>query len=230
MIVFFALCFFGGDMKKILLYIGIFLLIISLVTVVVFGSFVYFTKKNVDYELDELLFQKSLEEDTVYYYAYDKSGEMIEVWKSFGKERREWVSIEDTSDNLIKGFIAVEDRDFYSHNGFNLKRTLAATLNYITKARGTFGASTITQQVIKNISGDNETTVKRKINEIFRAINLEKNHSKDEILEIYLNIVPMSDNIYGVCAAAEAYFSKEVSELSIAEAATIIGITVHAIY
>lgn len=188
------------------------------------GLFLY-VGKNVDFEMDEVLFSKASEEDTIYYYAYDKNGNLEEVWKTFGKEKREWVELSDVSKYVKEGFISVEDRAFYSHSGINIKRTVAAILNHIFKFRESFGASTITQQVVKNISGDNEATVKRKIHEIFRAIKLERNHSKDEILEMYINIVPMANNINGVSLASEMYFGKEAADLTIAEAATIVGIT-----
>lgn len=212
-------------MKKIFICISAAILTVSLLCAVSLGILAVYARRNVDYKLDEALFEKAGEEETAYYYAYNKNGDLEEVWKSFGKERREWVQISDVSRYLIDGFIAVEDREFYKHSGINLRRTLAAAVNHIFKFRDSFGASTITQQVVKNISGDSETTVKRKVNEILRAINLEKNHTKNEILEMYLNIAPMSDNIYGVSLAAEIYFGKDPSDLTVSEAATIIGIT-----
>lgn len=205
--------------------IGVTILIVTVLLSLILLTVAALVGKRVDYSLDEELFKKATEESTTYYYAYNRDDELLEVWKSFSAGKREWVSLSDVNDVLIKGFLAVEDRKFYSHKGINVKRTIAAMANYILKSKNSFGASTITQQVIKNISGDNETTVERKINEIFRAMHLEKNHSKDEILEVYLNIVPMSENIYGVSLASEAYFGKEVSELTPAEAAMLIGIT-----
>lgn len=212
-------------MKKIFLRLGIGILISALLLSFLLVLTVSFVSKHVDYNIDEELFKKASEESTTYYYAYDRNNQLSEIWKSFSDGKREWVPLSDVSDVLVKGFLSVEDRDFYSHSGINLKRTFAAVLNHFLKFRNSFGASTITQQVVKNISGDNQTTISRKVNEIFRAIHLERNHSKDEILELYLNIVPMSENIYGVSLASEAYFHKEPSELTAAEAATIIGIT-----
>ena len=212
-------------MKKIFVRIGIGILISGLVAALGITVFLFVVAKRVDYTVDEELFRKAAEESTTYYYAYNRDNELVEVWKSFSNGRREWVSISDVNEVLVKGFLAVEDRQFYSHKGINLKRTVAAIANYILKFRDAFGASTITQQVVKNISGDNETTVKRKVNELLRAVHLERNHSKEEILELYLNIVPMSENMYGVSVASEAYFGKESSDLTVAESATIIGIT-----
>ena len=108
----------------------------------------------------------------------------------------------------------MEDRNFYQHNGVNLPRTCKALLNQVTKREKRFGASTLTQQVIKNISGDNEISLKRKFDEILRAYSLEHKHSKSEILEMYLNIIPMGDRLIGVKSASEAYFGKDIGELS----------------
>ena len=140
-------------------------------------------------------------------------------------EKKDWVSYGDVSEHIKNGFIAVEDRLFFEHSGINVKRTFAAMLNFIFKRDSSFGGSTITQQVIKNISGENEKSVKRKVTEIFRAIHLEKNHSKEEIFEVYLNIAPMGEGVIGVELASERYFGKKSSDLTIAEAATIVGIT-----
>lgn len=177
------------------------------------------------YETDELLFISSKSSNTASYFAYDDDGELICVCKEASGPAKSWVSLENVSPFLKSAFIAAEDRAFYRHNGVNIKRTMAAAVNSVLNYTGTFGASTITQQVIKNISGDNERSFRRKMCEILRAIRLEASHSKDEILEMYLNVIPMSGNLYGVREAALRYFSKEPSELGLAEAATLVGIT-----
>ena len=212
-------------MKKILLRIALFIAVIAVLTSIIGGVAIAFAGKNIDYALDRELFEKAKEDKTVYYYAYNNNGELIEVYKSAKETVREWVNFDSVSDMIKLGFIAMEDREFYEHNGVNFKRTAAATLNHIFKLRDSFGASTITQQVVKNISGDNEVSVTRKMKEIFRALSLEREYSKDDIFEVYLNVVPMTGNIYGVSAAAEIYFGKKTDELSLQEAATIVGIT-----
>ena len=212
-------------MKKIILRLTVAVLIIALLAALTVGGAIAYARKNIDYSLDEMLFQKAKEEHTVYYYSYNSDGELEQVYKDLRASAREWTDFEDISENLKKGFIAVEDREFYKHKGVNYKRTIWAVLNYFLKLKNSFGASTITQQVVKNISGDNETSIQRKAKEIFRAYNLERYHSKDDIFELYLNVIPMSGNIYGVGAASELYFGKHPSELSLAEAATLIGIT-----
>ena len=212
-------------MKKILIRLTVAVFIIALLVAFALGGAVVYARRNIDYKLDEMLFQKAKEEHTVYYYSYNSDGELEQVYKDLRASAREWTDFDNISDNLKKGFIAVEDREFYNHKGVNYKRTIWAVLNHFLKIRKSFGASTITQQVVKNISGDNETSIQRKAKEIFRAFNLERYHSKDDIFELYLNIIPMSGNIYGVGAASELYFGKHPSDLSLAEAATLIGIT-----
>ncbi len=177
------------------------------------------------YALDEELFLGARRDDNTEYLAYLKSGELQTVWESSSISGHEWLALSEMGEYLVEGFISAEDREFYSHKGVNIRRTLGAIANYVTRIRPSFGASTITQQVIKNISGDNAPTATRKFNEIMRAVHLERLFTKDEILEVYLNIVPMSGNMYGVSVAAESYFGKEPSELTLAEAATVVGIT-----
>ena len=212
-------------MKKFLIVVAVITLVATMLASSLIGIGLIYAKKNIDFTFDEELFKQAKEEQTVYYYAYDKNGVLNEIYKGAKNTVREWTDFKDIGENLKLGFIAAEDRKFYDHNGVNYKRTLAAIINHIFKVTESFGASTITQQVIKNISGDNENNISRKAKEILRALNLERNHSKDDIFEIYLNIIPMAGNVYGVGAAAEIYFNKEPNELSIAEAATLIGIT-----
>ncbi len=212
-------------MKKVLIFATVLITVIAILTALLSGAAIVYARKNIDYGFDEELFAKAKEDQTVYYYAYNSTGALTEIYKSSKNSIREWTRFEDIGANLKAGFIAMEDREFYNHKGVNIKRTFIAALNHLFKFRSSFGASTITQQVIKNISGDNDSSVLRKVKEIFRALNLERNHSKDDIFELYLNIIPMSGNMNGVGAAAEVYFGKEPHELSLSEAATIIGIT-----
>ena len=196
------------------------------VSILIAGAFfaiVFFVYKGINFEGDERLFEGSQGFGSTTFLA-ENSGEWIEVETS-GSIRKSYYSLNEISPYITKGFIAVEDKIFYKHKGIDLKRTVMAAVNYITKKEKVFGASTITQQVVKNISGDNQLSLKRKLEEIIRAIHIERNYSKDEILEVYLNVIPMSDNIYGVGAASRAYFGCEPSELSAEEAATLIGIT-----
>ena len=189
---------------------------------------VVFVYKGINFEADERLFESAAEFHSTTFYANgaDGNGEYeplaIEI---SGSMRKLFYSHDEISRYLKDGFIAVEDKIFYEHKGIDLKRTLMAAANYVLKRNKVFGASTITQQVVKNISGDNQLTLRRKLEEIIRAIHIERKYSKEEILEVYLNVIPMSENIYGVGAASRAYFGKEPGELLPQEAAMLIGIT-----
>ncbi len=193
------------------------------------GLFVY-AKLNINTEADEILFELAKQGNVTEFYANGAplgSDYYIPVKidsTSHVDSKKVWYPISEMSDIVKRGFIAVEDHEFYEHDGVNYRRTLAAFLNALFKFNDRFGASTITQQTIKNISGDNEITFKRKLNEILRAIIIEKNHTKEEILELYLNIVPMGENSIGVGLASEIYFDKLPSELTAEEAALLIGL------
>ena len=187
----------------------------------------FFIYKGINFEADEMLFENSRVFESTVIYADGSMGNEYDplIIENSGALRKNHYALDDISPLLKKGVIAVEDKQFYEHKGVDFKRTFLAAVNLITKKEKVFGASTITQQVIKNISGDNEFKIKRKVEEIIRALHIERRFTKDEILEVYLNIIPMGENIYGVGAAASAYFDKEPADLSAAEAATLIGIT-----
>lgn len=140
-------------------------------------------------------------------------------------ENRIWVSFDKIPLHVQNAAIAIEDKRFKSHQGVDWIRTTSAAINYILPNESLFGGSTITQQLIKNITGDDDASVTRKVQEIFRAIKLEKSNTKDQILETYLNTINLGNGVYGVQSAANLYFGKDVSELTITESAAIIGIT-----
>lgn len=142
-----------------------------------------------------------------------------------GDERnRKNISLEEMPDNLKNAYISIEDQRYYSHFGIDIKRTCAAILNYITKKSSSFGGSTITQQLVKNLTNDNSNTISRKIDEWFKAFFLEQVLSKDEILEAYLNIIYVGPNLYGVETGSKYYFNKSVNELSLSQCAFLAGI------
>ncbi|MGN0626029.1 MAG: transglycosylase domain-containing protein [Oscillospiraceae bacterium] len=158
-------------------------------------------------------------------YVQDKStGEYVELNRLHGEENRIWVDYENIPQHLIDAAIAGEDKRFKEHQGVDWSRTLYATVTHFLKG-GTQGGSTITQQLIKNITGEKDFSVERKIKEIFRALSLEKSNSKEQIIEAYLNSIHLGWNTDGVQAAANLYFGKDVSQLSIAESAALIAIT-----
>ncbi len=139
-------------------------------------------------------------------------------------ERRIYVPIEEMPDQLLHAFIAIEDKRFYRHPGVDPLRTARAVLGYIG-GNASFGGSTITQQLVKNLTGHDEPTPDRKIREIFLALDLERHADKSEVLECYLNIINLAEGCRGVGAAAARYFSKTPAELTLAECATLAAIT-----
>lgn len=135
----------------------------------------------------------------------------------------EYVSIKDINQNIINAFIAIEDRNFYTHKGFSLPRILKTTWNNLSQRKITAGASTITQQYVKNSFLTTEQTIKRKLTELTYAIELEKKYSKDQILEAYLNTILFGGNIYGIKMACRYYFNTTPNEATITQAATLAG-------
>lgn len=159
------------------------------------------------------------------YYKDDETGNFEELDRVYSKENRMWVPILDMPEHLKNAAVAIEDERFYKHNGVDLKRTFGATLYYIIDRDRGYGGSTITQQLVKNLTGQDDRSIARKIKEIFNSFRLERKMSKDQILELYLNTIYLSQGCNGVGAAAHMYFNKEVGDLTIAESAAIVGIT-----
>jgi penicillin-binding protein 1A len=133
--------------------------------------------------------------------------------------------LEDIPDNMVNAVIAIEDKRFMTHAGVDWRRTVGAGLTFFTGSGDGFGGSSITQQLIKNVTGNDEYSIQRKIQEIFWALDLETKMDKEEIIELYLNIVNFGNGSNGVQAAAYNYFSKDVSELTLIECAAIECIT-----
>lgn len=159
-------------------------------------------------------------------YAKNSKGDYVEYDRLHGKYNRIWVSGEDIPDMLENAYIAIEDKRFRTHAGVDWKRTVSAFINsFVNIYGGRQGGSTITQQLVKNITMDNDISSMRKVREIMRARYLEDNYSKDSILEWYLNTIPMGTGIYGVEVAANYYFGKSVNDLTIAECASLASIT-----
>ncbi len=162
---------------------------------------------------------------SIIYYTDPETGEIKELERLYDDENRIWAEYDRIPQYMKDAFVSIEDERFYSHNGYDLKRIFGAAISMVKKGNYSYGASTITQQLVKNLSGDDEVTIERKVQEIYRAIKIEKDYSKDEILELYLNTIYLSQRCNGVQAAANVYFGKDVSELTLAECASIAGIT-----
>lgn len=206
--VFFTLCLIG------VLTVGIFAWI-----------FMQYVKTSLAPELTVNLEAFTMNQTSIVYYQDKQTGEWKELQYLYGKENRIWLDYQDIPKYAIDATIAIEDKRFETHHGVDWYRTGGAVVNMFFGMRNTFGGSTITQQVIKNVTEYKEATVKRKVTEIFRALTLEQNYSKEDIMENYLNKVYFGSKAYGIGAAAKTYFNKDVSELSLAEIASIIGIT-----
>ncbi len=163
-------------------------------------------------------------------FVYDSEGNLIKELQ--GDENRKIITLNDMPAYLPKAFIAIEDERFYDHHGVDIKRTAAATVTYVfNKGSSSFGGSTITQQLIKNITNEKEDEgkagIQRKIREMSRAYQIEKIISKSQILELYLNIIYLGGygkNICGVEVASEYYFGKSADELTLSESAFLAGI------
>ena len=142
-----------------------------------------------------------------------------------GSENRQSIPITQMPEYLPKAFIAIEDERFYEHKGVDIKRTARATYTYLSsKGNSPFGGSTITQQLVKNLTQEKDDTWQRKVREMARAYYVEQDMSKDEILELYLNVIFLGDTVYGVQKGANYYFNKNASDLSLAECAFLAGI------
>lgn len=156
-------------------------------------------------------------------FIYGSEGQ--ELVRLHDEKNRVWVSLDDIPTSMRNAIIATEDQRFWQHKGVDYKRTIMASFNLVFHTGSTFGGSTITQQLVKNLTLNNDVTIKRKIQEMWQAMQLEKQIGKEKVLELYLNTVFFGGGAYGVQAAAHSYFGKNVSELSLAELASIIGIT-----
>ena len=143
-----------------------------------------------------------------------------------GSERKNIdISINEIPDNLKNAYVSIEDERFYKHHGVDIKRTASAIFSYVIHfGSSSYGGSTITQQLVKNLTGDSTDSITRKVKEWWKAWQLETCLSKEEILEGYLNVIYTGPSIYGVEAGAKYYFNKSTSNLSLAECAFLAGI------
>ncbi len=197
---------------------------VLLLSVFVVASYVLFSATSkVNGELLINLDEYKLEQSqTSFIYAYDEDGKIVELARLHGEENRIWVDLDDISPHMQNAFIALEDTRFKTHQGVDWKRTIGVIVKPSNVGQG---GSTITQQLIKNLTNENSVTIVRKYNEIIHALNLEKHYTKDQIVEAYLNTLYLGSGCYGVKTASEKYFGKDVSELNAAECAAIAAIT-----
>ena len=202
---------------------GTMVLVLFLTTLIFACLFALYVKNNLSAQVDSID-GFTLDQTSVIYYEDPKTGQDVVLRKLYGGANRTWVKYEDIPKNLIHACIAIEDKRFEDHQGVDWVTTLKACVKMFL-GRGEAGGSTITQQLVKNITGRDEVTVRRKLVEIFSALELEKKYTKKQIMELYLNVIALGENCEGVESASQVYFGKSVSELDLAECAALIGIT-----
>ncbi|MCK5122543.1 MAG: PBP1A family penicillin-binding protein [Candidatus Pacebacteria bacterium] len=216
--------FFGGGKKnkkklkrtfKAVFRLTAILFVVGLTAVV--GIFIYFSKDIPD---PNKIIDRSVAQSTK---IYDRTGEHL-LYEIHGEEKRTIIKLDDVSQHLINATISSEDQQFYDHYGIDFKGIARAIYKDIIAGEKAQGASTITQQLIKNSILTSEKTFTRKIKEIILAIETEQKFSKDEILEMYLNQIPYGSNAYGIEAAAKTFFGKSAKDLDISEAALLAGL------
>lgn len=159
-----------------------------------------------------------------YVYYVDKNGDIQKLQNIFAVNNREWADYEDIPKDLLHATVAIEDKRFFEHQGVDWITTVKACF-FMFFGNGDRGGSTITQQLVKNVTDNWDVTVQRKVQEIFTAIDYERRYSKEEILEWYLNEIYMGNRTNGVRMAASIYFGKELESLTLAECASLISIT-----
>ena len=211
--------------KRIILIIATPIVIVLLTVLICAAAFTVYAKSAPEMQIDEFYTLAKAQDRTtkLYYMKSSEGGSVAEELESealYASENREWVSYENIPRDLINAFIAIEDHRFYEHKGIDIRRTAGAIVGYLT-GKSSYGGSTINQQLIKNITGEDSFSVARKAREIVRAIKLDRALSKEEILELYLNTIYLSRNSYGIGAASEVYFGKEVGELDLIECAAL---------
>ena len=201
--------------KKISLIVVASILALLFIVASVFASIFFTISKSETFNQNKLINANMKIE------VYGDDGNLLSDKSLFNSQ---YISLSKIPKETIDAFISIEDKTFYSHNGINPKRIVKAILNNISKGKASQGASTISQQLIKNTHLSSEKTYSRKIKEISLALEMEKKLSKDEILENYLNVIYYGNNIYGIENASQFYFSKSASELTLEEGATLAAI------
>ncbi len=227
----------SGKDRIIKLILTVFLVGVIVVSIVA-GAFIVYAFTGVDGTMSENLDDLKLNFTTTIYVKNNNTSDFKEYQRLHGEFNRIWVSYdpqlakakdesyEGIPQNLVNAYVAIEDKRFYSHYGVDWKRTVSAFANmFLHFYSSNQGGSTITQQLVKNLTNDSEQKATRKVREIMRARYLESHYAKDTIIECYLNTIAMGHGLYGVGVASNYYFDKEVKELTIAECATLAAIT-----
>jgi len=204
--------------------LGTFLLI-GIVTGSFMACYAAYYIQNVvipDAEFD--LTQYTLRESSIITYEDPETGETVELRTLSGTEDRVWADYHEIPYYFLEAAVAIEDKDFWVHQGVDWWRT-AGAVYYMFTGQDVQGGSTITQQLIKNLTEENDVTVKRKVGEIFNALDFDRAYEKEDIITWYLNEIYLGSGKYGIVTASRYYFGKDLSEITLAEAASIIAIT-----
>lgn len=202
----------GWKIFRALLLIGLALCIVGAGIVLGVISGIIDDTDSISLEELELLPQTS--------FVYDMNGN--ELASLYDSQNRIMVSYEDIPEDTVNAVVAIEDERFFSHHGIDIKRTLGAIVTYLANGgESSYGGSTLTQQLVKNITDDDEVAWQRKIREWYRAISLETKLDKSQIFESYVNTIYYGDGAYGIEVASNHFFGKSVSELNLAESAAI---------
>ncbi|MCL4245432.1 MAG: transglycosylase domain-containing protein, partial [Candidatus Dadabacteria bacterium] len=192
-----------------------FFILLTAAALVVYGGYLYYTRDLPDFRAITGYKPKLITE------VYSSDGTLI---AEFAAERRKLIAYEDIPPHVIESFIAIEDKRFFEHEGVDIKSIVGAMFENIQEGDWVRGASTITQQVIKNIILTPERTMTRKIKEAILAHRIENNLSKEEILYLYLNHIYLADGNYGIEAASRSYFGKSARDMTLGEAALLAGL------
>ncbi len=202
-----------------------FLLVMVITCCIVIVAAMIYLSVFIDDSIDADLYNLKLDYTTILY-AKDKSGNDVELTRLHGEQNRLWVGEKEIPDVVDYAFISCEDKRFEKHHGVDWKRTFFAFANEVFNLRDNRqGGSTITQQLVKNLTKDNDINATRKIREIMRARKLEQLYDKDTILECYLNTIHLGNGVDGVEVASNYYFDKHVSEINLTQAACLAAIT-----
>ena len=205
-------------MKAIKFTLKLILFLVFVSFIFIFAITVYYLGVNLNVTLNE----SKLMLNTTKIEYYDENGQIIDFVSDYSNKNP--IKLNELNNYTVNAFIAVEDKRFYSHKGIDYKRILKALYNNVKSLSFKEGASTISQQLIKNTHLSSEKTIKRKFNEIYLTKLLEKKYTKNQILELYLNTIYFGGSAYGIENASKLYFNKSAKNLSISESATLAGI------
>lgn len=211
---------------RILKISGLCLAGLLLLGIIGFGVFTYQAATYSEPKIDEAFNNIKLDYTTLIYANDPKTGKPVEIERLYLKQNRLWVDYDKIPQYMKDAVVAIEDKRFFEHNGVDWKRFTKAFINYfIPFSKNAGGGSTLTQQLIKNLTLDKKKTAFRKYQEVLRSLYVERKYNKDQILEYYLNDVYFGKSCYGVQTAANYYFGKDVGDLTLAECASIAAIT-----